>query len=149
MTPDTADQKGLLITRHLPVKLDQYRKNALAEEQAHQRSEEIRLTEHMKRVTQSLKSMILEAQGKQTIAAVAICQGFEMKEIACRQVIDFAHNTVTIYREDTGDKVEERALEPKEKESLRKKSPMPPVTPSSTNPTKEASHVVCLQSLTE
>jgi len=33
------DQKGLLITRHLPVKLDQYRRNALGDELAGQRME--------------------------------------------------------------------------------------------------------------
>jgi fructose-1,6-bisphosphatase len=141
MTTATEETKGLLITRHLPVRLDQYRKNALADEMAKFRGEEIRITEHMKRVQTSLKAQIVEAQHKQTIAAEAINNNFEMKEIACRQVIDFDQNTVTIYREDTGDKVEERALEPKEKESLKKKSPMPPVTPSSKpSPTKEASH---------
>jgi len=88
----------------------------------------------MATVMESLKKMIKEAQKKQNIAAHAIHQGFEMREIACRQVIDLDHNTVTIYREDNGDKVEERALEPKERESLKKKSPMPPVTPSSTKP---------------
>lgn len=96
----------------------------------------------MKRVQTSLKAQIVEAQGKQTIAAQGINNGFEMKEVACRQVIDLDQNTVTIYREDTGDKVEERAIEQKEREQLRKMTTMPPVTPSSTNinPTKEANH---------
>lgn len=139
MTTET-DQKGLTITRHLPVPLDQYRKNALGTELAAQRMEEMRLTDHMKNVTESLKALIKDTQKNQNIAARTIHQGFEMKEVPCRQVIHLETNTVRIYREDTGEEIETRALDANERAQLLKKakSPLPPLTPSSPPPpTKE------------
>lgn len=112
--------KALMIMRHLPVPLDQYRKNALADEQATARQEEIRITLHMKRVQESLKEQIKEQARRQDVASQAISQGFEMREVACRQEIDLATNTIRIYRDDTNKLLEERALEPRERERFAK-----------------------------
>jgi ribonuclease D len=120
--PMPEQPKGLTVVRHLPVKIDTFRKNALADEMALNRREEIRITEHMKRVTDSLKALIKEAQHKQTVAAEAISNGFEMKEVVCRQEIDFATNTIRVFLDDTGEQIEERALEPKERERYSKPS---------------------------
>lgn len=109
------------ITRHLPVPLDQYRRNALASEQATARMEENRITDHMKRVTESLKVEIRETQKKQNHCALALTQGFEMKEIACRQEIDLEKNKMVTYRLDNGEQVDERALTVEEMRDARKK----------------------------
>lgn len=132
MTIATDQTKGLLLTRHLPVKLDQYRERVLHTQQTEGRIEELRLTEHLKNVNDSVKQLIKDEQKKQTDAARALHAGFEHALVACRQIVDFDHNTVRIIREDTGETIETRALESKEREQLKKKSAMPPVTPSST-----------------
>lgn len=105
-----SESNAVTITRHLPKKLDSYRKNALADEMALQRMEEIRITDHLKHVTESLKVMIKEAQKKQNIAASAIHQGFEMEDIACEQRVDLDRNKMVTIRLDTLMDVEERAL---------------------------------------
>lgn len=104
------DSTAITITRYLPVPIDSYRKNALADELALQRMEELRIAEHLKSVSESLKLMIKECQKKQTLAASAISAGYEMKEIACEHRIDLSQNRMVTYRIDTGAQVEERAL---------------------------------------
>lgn len=129
------EPKGLMVMRHLPVKLDDYRERALSHEMAEARREEMRITDQLKRIQDSYKAQIKDAQNRLTNAAEAITNGFEMKEVGCRQEIDFATNTIRVYRVDTDEKIEERALEPKEREHFRKhRVPVP-------NPNKEASHV--------
>lgn len=118
-----SETKAVTITRHLPVKLDQYRKNALAEEQAMQRMEEMRVTDHMKRVTESLKVNIKEAQKRQNQCALAISQGFEMAEVSCEQKVDLEKNKLVTYRLDTGVQVDERALTVEEMREYRKRKP--------------------------
>lgn len=112
------EERSLMIMRKLPVPLDTYRKMALGNEQAEARREEMRIADHMKNVTDSLKQQIKDAQRKQTMAAEAICNGFEHKDVACRQEVDLHTNTMKLIREDTGTVVEERALEPKERQRL-------------------------------
>lgn len=115
-----SDENALTIMRHLPVPIDSYRKNILADELAQARQEELRITDHMKRVQQSLREQIKEQTRRQNVASQAIAQGFEMRPVECRQEVDLAGNRVIVYREDTGKVVEERALDPKERERLLK-----------------------------
>lgn len=82
--------------------------------------EENRIAEHMKTVQESLKAMIKEAQKKQNIAASAITQGFEMKEVSCEQQLDLTRNKMVTVRLDTGAEVEERALTVEEMKHYRK-----------------------------
>lgn len=108
------DKQELTVTRHLPVKLDAYRKNALSEQLAHHRMEELRITEHMKQVQQSLRAMITEFQKKQNMAAAAISQGFEMQEVVCEQVVDVERRLMVTTRLDIMAVVDERVLLPEE-----------------------------------
>lgn len=115
------NEHAVTITRHLPVTIDSYRKNALADELALQRMEELRLSEHLKSVQDSLKAMIRETQKKQNVAASAISAGYEMREIACEQRLDLAGNRMVTYRIDTGAQVDERALTAEEAKTSNKK----------------------------
>jgi hypothetical protein len=117
----TETTTAVTITRHLPKKLDAYRKNTLADEMAMQRMEELRISDHLKHVTESLKVMIKEAQKKQNIAAGAICQGYEMVEIACEQRIDLDRNKMVTVRLDTMADIDERALTAEEMAHYRHK----------------------------
>lgn len=108
------DSKELTVTRHLPVKLDAYRKNALGDQLAQHRMEELRVSEHLKQVQQSLRAMITELQKKQNVAASAISQGFEMLEVACVQEVDLERRVMITRRMDTMATVDERVLLPEE-----------------------------------
>jgi hypothetical protein len=114
------DSTALTITRHLPVKLDQYRERALTNEMVKERMEEIRITDHLKNVSEALKASIKEAQKKQTIAAVALNQGFEMCAVSCEQRPDVEKNKMVTYRLDTGAQIDERALTVEEMKEARK-----------------------------
>lgn len=115
-----ASSTEVMITRHVPVKVDQYRKNALADKQAMARGEEIRITNHMKNVTDSLKAQIKEHQHAQTVAAEAIVAGFEMVDVACRVEIDVPTCTYRVIREDSHEPIEERTATVDEMKRARK-----------------------------
>lgn len=112
------DSKSLTITRHLPVKLDMFRKQALHDIAHTEFMEQERLALHLKNVTDSIKGMIKISVKKQADAAHAIHNGFEMLEVSCEQKIEGGH--MVTYRLDTGDKVEERALTVEELRESRK-----------------------------
>ena len=112
---------AVTLTRHLPVKLDQYRKQALQNIQTTEFLEEERLTAHLKNVNGSVKQLIADARKKQGDAAHALHNVFEMAEVGCRQDIDMEKNKMVTYRLDTGEKVEERALTVEEMKLAREK----------------------------
>lgn len=114
-----SDSKALAITRHLPVKLDEFRERALNYQLRDGKMEELRLATHLKNVTDSLRATIKEHQKKQEIAAVALTNGFEMQAVSCEQRIEGDH--MVTYRLDTSEKVDERALTVEELREARKK----------------------------
>ena len=116
----TTEEKAITITRHLPVKLDQYRKQALQNIQTTEFLEEERLTAHLKNVNGSVKQLIADARKKQGDAAHALHNGFEMSEVACEQKPDIEKNKMVTYRLDNGEKVDERALTVTEATEARK-----------------------------
>jgi molecular chaperone GrpE (heat shock protein) len=118
-----SDSKALTITRHLPVKLDVYRKQALHDVENAEFIEQERLAVHLKNVTDSIKGMIKTSYKKQADAAHAIHNGFEMAAVICRQEIDLRANKVRVIREDTGETVEDRPLNAHEREQESKPSP--------------------------
>ena len=105
-----SDTNAVMITRHLPVKLDQYRERQLNSQMVDGRMEEIRLTDYLKNVNDSIKAKIKEEQKKQTDAARALHAGFEMKEVSCEQTPDLARNKIVTTRIDDHTVVDERAM---------------------------------------
>lgn len=103
-------ENAILITEHLPVKLDQYRQRALNAALVDGRMEELRISEHLKNVSDSLKTKIKEHQKAQTDAARALHAGFEMQAVACEQTVDLAKNRMVTTRLDDKTQVRERAL---------------------------------------
>ena len=87
-----SETNAITITRQLAVPLDAYRKQALQNQMVEGRMEELRVTEHMKNVTDSLKAKIKDEQKKQTDAARALSAGFEMAPVACEEVVDLSRN---------------------------------------------------------
>jgi len=118
-----SDSTALTLTRHLPVKLDSYRQQALQTVLVTEALEEERLTAHLRNVTKSVKLLIEEAAKKQSDTAHALHNGFEMLEVACRQERDIEKNKMVTYRLDTGEQVDERALTKVEMDEVRKKKP--------------------------
>jgi hypothetical protein len=121
MTP--TDTTAVTITRHLPVKLDQYRKQALQNIQTAEFLEEERLTAHLKNVNGSVKQLISDARKKQSDAAHALHNGFESLPVACEQRPDIEKNKMVTYRLDSGEPVDERALTVEEMKEARKQKP--------------------------
>jgi hypothetical protein len=118
MTP--ADTTALTLTRHLPVKLDQYRKQALVDIVIAEGLEEERLTAHLRNVNKSVKLLIEGTQKKQNDARHAVNNGFEMAPVACEQRPDIEKNKMVTYRLDSGEQVDERALTKEEMVEVRK-----------------------------
>ena len=106
MTNPTA----LTVTRHLPVKLCQYRERALHTKMVDAKMEELRISEHLKNVTDSLKARIKEEQKRQNDAARALHAGFEYVPVACEHRVELANNKMVTFRTDTCETVDERAL---------------------------------------
>lgn len=104
------NETAVTITKQLAVPLDSYRKNALNSQMVEARMEELRITEHMKNVTDSLKTQIKEHQKKQTDCARAPNAGFEMMPVACEDTPDLDRNKMVTTRLDTMAVVSERAL---------------------------------------
>lgn len=98
------------ITKQCPVKLDQYRKEQLNNQLVDARMEELRITEHMKNVTESLKAKIKEEQKRQNDAARALHAGFEYVPVPCEHRVELANNKMVTFRTDTCETVDERAL---------------------------------------
>lgn len=111
-------EKALAITRHLPVKIDQFRERALNMQIRDSTMEEERIALHLKTVSDSLRASIKEWNKKRLNAAHALTQGFEMQPIACEQKIEGDH--LVTYRLDTNEKVDERALTVEELKERRK-----------------------------
>jgi len=105
-----SETNAITITRQLAVPLDSYRKQALQNKMVEGRMEEIRITEHMKNVTDSLKTQIKDHQKTQTDAARALSAGFEMMPVACEDRPDLDRNKMITTRLDTLAVVSERAL---------------------------------------
>lgn len=111
------ESKAVTITKHLPVKIDQYRERALNTQMVDGRMEEIRVTDHLANVSASLKATIKDSQKKQTDAARALHAGFEMCPVSCEQKLEGQH--MVTYRLDTGEKIDERALTVEERKATR------------------------------
>jgi hypothetical protein len=114
------DPTALTITRHLPVKLDAYRQQALQNILVAEGLEEERLLLHLKQVNDSVKAMIKVTQKKQYDSRHALHNGFEMVDVACKQEIDVEKNKLVTVRLDTGEQVDERALTKEEMIEARK-----------------------------
>lgn len=110
-----SETRDLMITRHLPVKLTDGRRLALGCELAEQRHDERKHTEYLENIKKSIQAKVKECQHRQNIAAEALHQGFEMAEVACRQVIDYEKNLISVVRDDTGELVDKpRVMTPDE-----------------------------------
>jgi len=110
-----SEEKGLVVKRFLPVTVDSYRKNALADQMATSQLEAKKIEDHMKRVQESLKEEIKRHVRQVNICATAISQGVEMVEVACREEVDITKNAIRVYRMDTGEMIEERAMDGEER----------------------------------
>ncbi len=85
-------ETAVTVTVYLPVKFDQYRERQLNTQLVDARLEELRLTEHLKSVSDSLKAKIKEEQKNQNNAARALKAGYEMKDVACEHRVDLDRN---------------------------------------------------------
>lgn len=103
-------ENAVTTTRQLPVPLDTYRKQALQNSMVDSRMEELRITEHLKNVGDSLKAQIKGKQKEQTDAARALSAGFEMQPVACEDTPDLNRNRMVTTRIDTSAVISERAL---------------------------------------
>lgn len=103
-------ETAVTITVQLPVKLDSFRTTALHNAMVDGRMEEMRITEHLKNVSDSLKTQIKEQQKKQTDAARALSAGFEYKPVSCEHRVELEQNKMVTVRLDTGEAFDERAL---------------------------------------
>lgn len=110
------------ITKQCPVKLDPYRKEQLNNQLVDARMEELRITEHMKNVTESLKAKIKEEQKRQNDAARALHAGFEYVPVPCEHRVELESNRMVTFRTDTCETVEERALTADEIKHYSKKN---------------------------
>lgn len=113
---------AVTVTRHLPVKIDQYRERQLHNQMVTARMEEVRTSDQLKSISDSLKDLIKTAQKKQTDAARALDAGFEHQSVSCENRPDLEKNTMRLVRLDTLETVEERALTVEEAKALRKKA---------------------------
>jgi signal transduction histidine kinase len=98
------------ITKHVPVKLDQYRERQLQNQMVEARMEEMRVSDQLKSITESLKALIKDAQKRQNESARALHDGYEMAGVSCEQKIDMSRNKMMTVRTDTFETIDERAL---------------------------------------
>jgi uncharacterized coiled-coil DUF342 family protein len=68
------------------------------------------LEDEFQEVKAGFKEKMAGAQKTIKACAAKIRQGFEMRLMECRMERDFAGNAVRLYRQDTGEMVEERAM---------------------------------------
>ena len=105
-----SDNAVATITKQCPVKLDQYREKQFQNQMVDARMEELRISEHLKNVQESLKAKIKEEQKRQNDAARALHAGFEYVPVACEHRVELANNKMVTFRTDTCETVDERAL---------------------------------------
>lgn len=112
--------KAITITRHLPVKLDQYRKNVLTDKAALSNDLAISLGQKLVNMKKSFEAEIKKVEQERHVALATLHQGLEMQEISCEQRIEDDH--MVTYRLDTNEKIEERALTTDELTAARKRA---------------------------
>lgn len=110
---DTAasQETGLAVTRHLPVPLNEKRKLELLDELANHIDVYKQLEKlkegALKTYTRNMKEHRIESEK----ISETIKQGVEMKPIPCQKFMDYARGHITVKRIDTGDIIEERAMD--------------------------------------
>lgn len=88
----------------------------MAQEMAEAVSRLDNLEEELQEVRAGFKEKMAKAQKTIKQAAAKIRSGWELRTIECRLEKEFANNTVRIYRQDTGELVEERAMTAQERQ---------------------------------
>ena len=114
-----SETKAVTITKHLPVKLDQYKRNILTDKAALQHDLSISLGLKLAQMKKSFEGEIKKAEQERHVALTTLHQGFEMLEVSCEQKVE--GDRLVTYRVDTGEQVEERALTVQEATEFRKR----------------------------
>lgn len=110
-TSSTVGIGAVAITRHLPVKLDNARKLELLDELAEHNREFNRLEAHKKQMADATAKAMKHRKGEMDKISDTVAQGMELKPVACRKEIDYLHGRVSVFRIDTGEILEEKALD--------------------------------------
>lgn len=105
------NEYGLVVTRHLPCPLTDKRKLEMLDEVAVSVRERERLNDHLKSFTANTKKIIAGHEEKIKKITTDVHQGIEMKPVICTKTIDYVGGRITITRDDTGEVLEDRALE--------------------------------------
>jgi hypothetical protein len=82
-------------------------------------------------VAAQFKSEIKKFEGEIASLAEKVNSGWEMRNIPCREVKDFSVGAVLVFRDDTQELIEERAMTAEERQPelpLKEKEPEPPAT---------------------
>ena len=116
-----SEETAVTITKHLPVKLDQYRERQLQNQMVEARMEELRVTDQLKHIQESLKALIKDVQKTQNDSARALHDGYEMVEVSCEHQVDLDRNKMKTVRMDTLETIDERALTVEEQKHYSKK----------------------------
>jgi len=102
---------AVTITRHLPCPLTLPRKMELLDEMSSHNQEYNRLERHKKELVDNTTKAMKHRKAQMDKISDTVAQGIEMKPIICRKEIDYIHGRITVIREDTGEVIEDRALE--------------------------------------
>ena len=109
--PTQPDPMGITITRHLPIPLTEKRKLQLLDELSSHITVAKQLEKLKKDSADSYAKSIKQHWGERDSIAETVAQGVEMQPVACRKEIDYIHGRMTIIRLDTGEILEDKALE--------------------------------------
>ena len=110
-----SDTKDLTLTRHLPVKLDQYRLNVLRDQAANANALSKSLTEKLEQLKKGYQGEIKKAEQERHVALDTIHKGFEMQEVAIEERPDLERNVMITTRLDTMEQLKpDRPMTPEE-----------------------------------
>ena len=102
--------------KEVRYKFTQEEMKTIAQEMAEAVSRLDNLEEELQEVRAGFKEKMAKAQKTVKQCAAKIRSGWELRTIECRLEKEFATNTVRIYRQDTGELVEERAMTAEERQ---------------------------------
>ena len=104
-------------SRNLRVELTQDELLEAATRLARAQQEISEAEDRKKEINEQIKAEIAAATAEAQREGSKIRNGYEYRDVACMKRLDYAVNSVTITREDTGEVIEDRAMRPDERQA--------------------------------